>query len=393
MPEFLDVLETFRADQASFGALFGDAGRPVRHRGEPDPTYLRRLRETVDFVADIYTGKRPAYLLREAMTTSDFPLLFGDIIDRQLLGNYMETPATYPGYVKVSSVPDFRQVKRFAIDGSEAVLAPVAQQEEYPESKLSETRYVFSVGKYGRRIPFSWETMINDDLNALKDIPERFGRASRRSEEKFATGLFAASTGPDATFFSTGNKNLLKASIGAFEDDPPLSIKALQSAFIVLSKQRDADGEPISIDLVTLVVPPALEVTAMNILNATELWLNANGGVADQQVHTVNWMKQRTTLAVNSYLPIIDTTSGNTAWYLFAATSSSRPALEMGFLRGHEQPEVFMKSPNAVRVGGGAVNPMDGDFDTDSIEYKVRHVFGGTQIDPKMAVASIGTGT
>jgi hypothetical protein len=34
---------------------------------------------------------------------------------------------------------------------------------------------------------------------------------------------------------------------------------------------------------------------------------------------------------------------------------------------------------------------MDGDFDTDSIEYKVRHVLGGSVIDPKFAVASNGS--
>lgn len=50
--------------------------------------------------------------------------------------------------------------------------------------------------------------------------------------------------------------------------------------------------------------------------------------------------------------------------------------MEIGFLTGHETPELFMQSPNAVRVGGGAVDPMDGDFRTDSIDWKVRYVFG-----------------
>ena len=41
-------------------------------------------------------------------------------------------------------------------------------------------------------------------------------------------------------------------------------------------------------------------------------------------------------------------------------------------------------------VGGGDANPMDGDFSTDSIIYKVRHVLGGTLLDPIMALASTG---
>jgi hypothetical protein len=63
----------------------------------------------------------------------------------------------------------------------------------------------------------------------------------------------------------------------------------------------------------------------------------------------------------------------------------------MGFLRGYETPQIFMKMPNQSTVGGGP-SPMDGDFDTDSIEYKVRHIFGGVAEDFKMTVASTGAG-
>jgi len=136
-------------------------------------------------------------------------------------------------------------------------------------------------------------------------------------------------------------------------------------------------------------------VTAENILNATEIWMNAADTTLNQSVHTVNWMKQRVHLNVNYYIPIIATagTAGSKSWFLFANPNQQRPAIEMGFLRGHPEPEVFMKEPNAIRVGGGGVvNPLDGDFDTDSLRYKVRHVFGGTREDYRMTVASNGSG-
>ncbi len=63
------------------------------------------------------------------------------------------------------------------------------------------------------------------------------------------------------------------------------------------------------------------------------------------------------------------------------------------FLRGHEEPELFIKEPNARRVGGGPVDPMDGNFENDSIDYKVRHVLGVSRIDPKATVASNGSGS
>jgi hypothetical protein len=105
-------------------------------------------------------------------------------------------------------------------------------------------------------------------------------------------------------------------------------------------------------------------------------------------------MKNRVRLSVDPYIPIVASSSnGSTSWFLFANPNNGRPALEIGFLRGHESPEIFIKAPNAQRVGGGNVNPMDGDFDTDSIQYKVRHVLGGVTQDNKMSVASNGSGS
>lgn len=384
--EFLDLVETFRADEVSRERIFAGEGMGVRS-ARKGPTYARALAEAATLISNVYQGKTPIWRLQEAMTTSDFPLLMGDILDRQILGYYQETPAVYRNFCRIGSVRDFRTVKRFAVDGAEAVLDAVGEQQSYPMAALSETRYSYAVSKYGRRIPFSWEAIVNDDLDALKNIPERFGRAARRSESKFACGLYCGTTGPDSALYSVGNANIVTSN-------PVLSISALQTAFTVLAAQTDADGEPIYIDAVELVVPPALQVTAQNILNATELWLNEAGGVSNQQIHTVNWMRERVRLNVDPYIPIVASSShGNTSWFLFAATSVGRPALEVGFLRGHEAPELFMKSPNATRVGGATADAMNGDFDTDSLEYKIRHVFGGTQMDPKMTVASNGSGS
>jgi len=380
--DFLEVIETIKTEEAGVRQLFGGEGNGVRQTRK-SPEWLAKVSEAATFVAEIFQGSRPSSHFREAMTTSDFPLLFGDIIDRMLLAGYAETPTTYRDYAKVNTVKDFRTVNRFAIDGSEATLAVVPQQSEYPESSLSDSRYQYAVQKYGRRIPFSWETIIDDDLGAFKDIVERMGRAARRTEERFATDLFVNSTGPDPTLYSVGNANIITGN-------PALSVAGLQAGMTTFGNQKDADGEPIFVDGIHLVVPPALEITALNILNALEIRaLTSGGGDAAQNVVAANWMKARITLHVNYYLPIINTTTPNSAWYLFANPNTGRPALEVGFLQGHEQPEVFIKSPNAMRVGGGE-DPMAGDFDTDSIEYKVRHVLGGTTIDPKATAASTG---
>jgi len=38
-------------------------------------------------------------------------------------------------------------------------------------------------------------------------------------------------------------------------------------------------------------------------------------------------------------------------------------------------------------------NPLEGDFETDGIDYKVRHFLGGSLLDPVCAVASNGSGS
>lgn len=393
---FLELLEQMRAEEASEQRLFGGEGTGVR-QGQASARYQQRLAEALDLVTAVYRGKRPAYVLREAMTTSDFPYLFGDILDRQLLAAYREFPVSYRNYCRVATVRDFRTVKRYSVYGADQRLTQmVGQAQEYPESKIDEnTPFSYSVNKYGRKIPLSWETLINDDLGALRDIPERLGRAARRSEEWFATNLFVDASGPHASFYTNGNKNLVNTTNGAASNNPALSVVALQNAMQVLVRQTDENGEPIMIDVVELVIPPALEITAQNILNATQLWLQQNlaAGNAEQNLVTGNWMSGRVRINVNAYIPLIATTANaNTSWFLFANPSNNRPAMEIGFLSGHEAPEIFMKDPNAMRVSGG-VDMRSGDFDTDSVQYKIRHIFGGTRMDPKMTVASNGSGS
>jgi hypothetical protein len=277
----------------------------------------------------------------------------------------------------------------------------IEQLTEYPLRRRAVTGYTDQLYKFGARMDFAWEAMVNDDLDLLRDTPALFGRAARRTEEKRATSLFVSSTGPNTTFFSTANLNKVTNAVNSVvsTDNPPLSITSLAWALIILASQRDLDGEPISIDSATLVVPPALDITARNIVNATQIWMNDQGGTVDasgdslQRLITQNWAQGRVKPVVNYYLPIVNTTSPNTAWYVFASPAGGRPACQLSFLRGREGPEMFMKSPNAVAIGGGAVNPMEGDFDNDAIMYKVREVLGGTLLDPSMAVASSGVGS
>jgi hypothetical protein len=333
-------------------------------------------------------------LFQEAMSRSDFSYLFGDIIDRQLLAAYQTRPVQWPTYAKKGTVRDFRKVRRYTLDGGEAVLDAVKELAPYPVRKVADGFYEYSVGKFGDQIAISWEDVVNDDLDALTDLPTRLGIAARRTQERFAAALFSGASGPNATFFAAGNFNIITTAVvgSTVTPNPPLSISALQLAMQVLGQQKDTDGGPIYVEGVTLVVPPALEVVANNIINATEILAATGGGagIANDQMRVNNWMRNRVQVVVNPWLPIVNTTSGNTSWYLFADPNVGRPAMEIGFLAGHDTPELWVKSPNAQRIGGGPVAPEDGDFEHDAIQYRVRMVLGGTLMDYRSSIASTG---
>lgn len=385
--DILELVESVRAEEADVKRLFGGEGIGAR-TGKKSAQYKTKLAEAAKLVADVYTGRRKPHYLQEAMTTSDFPYLFGDVIDRQILAAYREFPSTWQNYVKRGRVRDFRTVKRYGVYGADQVLGSViGQKGVYPYEEINEnTPYSYAVEKRGRKIRFAWETMINDDLDALKDMPERLGRAARRSEQKFSTQLFVDASGPHASLYTVGNTNKVTGN-------PALSLAGLQTAMQVLAAIKDENSEPIVIDTVELVVPPALEITALNIVNAIQIELAEAGGTSNQKLIAQNWMKTRVRLNVDPYIPIVaSTANGSTSWFLFANPDNGRPALEMGFLMGHEEPEVFMKTPNQVAVGSNVQDAMNGDFETDAIEYKLRHVFGGTRMDPRMTVGSNGSG-
>jgi hypothetical protein len=226
--EFLELVETIRAEEAtrerakSFFTENGmrRAGGNIRNH----PQYQVMLAEALKLVARARTSRRGMDLFNEAMGTADFPLIMGDVLDRQLLGSYTETPQTWAMYCRRGTVPDFRTVKRFAVDGAEGVLPSVGEKGTYLPQVLSETKYSYSVAKYGRIIKWDWEAWVNDDLDALgSSSPGRLGRAARRSEDKFATQLHVDASGPHASLYTSGNKNIINTTNGASATNPSIN--------------------------------------------------------------------------------------------------------------------------------------------------------------------------
>lgn len=357
--------------------------------------YLRRLERTAKMLKGYQQGHVNLYQLREVMSTSDFPILYGDILDRRLLGQYQETPVSWPSYFQRGTVPDFRASRIIALDGMQGIYAPTYEKPELANVKydnaITETGYTTQVKVYEKGYAVNWRMLINRSLNFVNRFPTFLARGARRTEEYLATQLFVDSTGPDSTFFAAGNSNLVTTAYGAASNNPPLSVTGLKSALNVMYSQRDASN-PIEINGLTLVVPPLLQITAKEILKALTQELVPATSAEGVRLLTPNWAST-IKLAVNWYLPIIDTSANkHTTWYLFADPDAGRPAGEITFLEGYEQPSLWQKAPNTQRLGG-SIDPLMGDFQDMSLHYKGIHILGGTLLDPKMAVVSNGSAT
>lgn len=362
-----------------------------RDRGLRFP--LEKLTEVSDLVFNgIYQGRVMAphvreFMLREALTTSDFPYLFGDVLDRQVLAAYKGVDPVWKAFVRMGTVPRiFPQIGgyRFAMTGGDQHLEEVPEKSEYFASDRNETRYPCYVKKYGRQFDISWEAMINDDLGALKDTPTRFAMAAVRTEHRLVTGTYAHDSGGGATHAASGQ--LFSTAAGEVNESAALlTINNLEAAVAAMQAFLDANGEPIMNRPKFLVVPPGLEFTARQILtSAVKMWLAPDTLPAAVTPYPMtNVISQYgLTLVVDPYLPVMDPTAANglTAWYLFAAPVDIA-AMECDYLVGHERPEICMKASDKVDIGGGAIGAMAGDFATDNVFYRVREIFGCNKLD------------
>ena len=294
-----------------------------------NPIHENRVAAATELLADVLTGRAPSYLLKEAIapswagqsdmvirtnypelyslteaySTSDFPYLMGDVLDRMMLANFRALGHDWKSYCKVSRpLRDFRTVRRLALNGAEGQYTEIVEGEEVTyTTSLAEDNYTYTPTLYGKGVKLTFRAIMNDDLSAFDSIPERLGKGGRRTIEKFVTELFFDSSGPDATFFSSGNGNILTAPA----TNADLAIDALGAAFAQLLGFTDTDSEPILVEGVTLVYGPALHVTANNLINQLTVDVTQKGGISGQTIRVNNWIVRNITLVMNQYIPIV----------------------------------------------------------------------------------------
>lgn len=337
-----------------------------------------------------------AFPIAEGVSTSDFPTLFGSLIDRELMAAYKAYVPNWRPYVKTGTVPDFNTHKLHKVSGQDSVLPLVAENAPYTEQASVTGSYDRKVNKHGRVFKISFEASVNDFMGAFNDIGQRFLTAVLCTEAQNATKAFVSSSGPSSSLYGAPIADVDGQNV-TNKGTLALTIANLASTMSLVSSQTDVNGEPISAQVAHLVVPVALEMTARQILTSALVQQVDSAGAAKNTdpvyvpLPTQNVLPQMgIQLHVNRELSRIDTTGNkNGTWYVFADYNEG-VAAQLDFLRGHETPEVCMKAPDKVSIGGaGLIGAGSGDFATDSIAYRVRCINGPCSADPRFTYAQV----
>lgn len=329
--------------------------------------------------------------LKEAIATTDMLAAFQLGTREAVLAQYPDAPRVWTKIASRKRLPDFKEYKsrEFMWDkgllvdenaGARIVpgaLARIPEGTEYPSFSFKTGETSKQLHKHGARLPFFWEAVINGEWEYLGSIPGRLLEFASQTEEIEAFTQLAGEAGPRTDVFT-----------GALAPKSwDLNLENL-SAAKTLVRSRKVNGRAVRVPRFALVVPPALEEKARQLLSITSL-----------EVTDVNGTYMTTTangdieLVVADVLVDIDNSANvNKTWYLVpvAGNDGTRTSLSVNFLERHEAPDLRISGNTGSYVGGGSVPGLEGSLLNDDVEYRVRHVVTGAIEHTDALFASTG---
>jgi len=267
LPRISGLREAFLLATGSDIGSVGGADRPVREslsEGLRSKVRAGRLTES-------------EVLLREAdVTTASFSYLLGTSMNKRLLKDYQAWPSEWQKFTTVTSLKDFKQQDRIRL-GAFGSLSTVLEDQAYTTLTLADTRAIYSPTKRGNIVQITRETIVNDDLYAIKQIPQKLAVAAAYTLAEFVYNLLAPSFGniydghPLYDSINHGNTGIAAASLGTAAGGSALNSADLQTAVVKMRKQTNLAGKPIGLKPRYLLTVPDLEFQAMTLLKSAGL--------------------------------------------------------------------------------------------------------------------------
>lgn len=301
-------------------------------------------------------------ILSEALVTTDFASIFKNALNKSMVSEYNFSAYNESWRKLVSEIVPRQDFKANTVArmGGYANLPVVNENAAYTAATSpTDEEITYNIRKRGYLETITREMIVNDDLGAIRKIPVRMGQAAARTIYEFVFDLIITNPVMDydsvALFHASHGGNLLSAA---------LSETSLSDARKIMRNQTELDsGKKIGIKPRYLLIPTELDKTAYE-LTTTAFGLN-NPVPAFHQT----WKIEPITIA--------HTTDANN-WYLIADPMEF-PTIEIGFLHGMEEPELFVSDL-----------PTQGSYFTnDQIKYKIRHEYDGDVLDHRSFVGAI----
>ena len=386
--------------------------------------YIAKTRAAVKLIEDVQHGRGGAMnrvRLLEAISYDDFNYIMQDIIYRKMLEKWSIPDSPYENWSKEIKVPTMqRPGKMFTLDGIETPIPLVHPGEQPTLRSPYDSGIAVRPYKYMADVELLWETMLEDDLNALSDIPSRLTNAIKATKGRINTGTYADSGGfRDALggpFFVTNNDKILNPTLATatakfinnmltannqfgIASNAPLTLPAIQAARTQVSKFLSPDDNPIDVKLMHLVVGNGMAEIARNVLGAQSYQMERAGGLeagAGAAGATSDGFVRMTvskdsiaglSLHVDPYLHVVvNGSKADTMWMLVADKNIARPMFAHCLLAGHEMPIVQRRVPNYRGVGQN--NGQNVDW--ISTGFRCGFIYGTQWGDARGAVASEG---
>lgn len=292
------------------------------------------------------TGMSPSAIVERMLSTSDFPAIMGDTVDRALRAGYQAAPSALKAVARKSTARDFRRKTKLQI--SEApTLEKVNEAGEFTFGALHDSKESYAIATFGKIIAVTRQLLVNDDVGALTDMSAKWGEAAADFEAQQLVDLLEAGSGAGPvmddgkTLFHADHGNIAASGVA-------IGVTSLAEARLKMRKQKGLAGRPINVRPRFLVVPPELELAAEQVL--AEIQPTTTDGV--------NPFGGKLELLVETRL------SSATRWYLVSDPATTE-GLEYSYLQGEEGPQIETKQ----------------GFEIDGMAFKVRLDFGAAFLE------------
>ncbi len=303
---------------------------------------------------------------QESVTTTQWDVVFGDSITRRLIKEYgLASLQTWRAIVsQITPVSDFRTQRLDRVGGYGTLPAVNPAAPYQPLTTPTDEEVTYAMEKRGGTETITWEAIKNDDLHAIIKVPVRLGRSAAQTIFRKVWDLLNGNANVSyeaVALFATAHANN-NLTTNALSDS---ALAAARKAMRTQTAYGDT-SELLGAVPKFLVVPPDLEEAAFQLCtSAVAIGTGANGTAGANASDIPNMHQGMTPIVVDYF----SATSAN-RWFV-VADPNTVPTIEVGFLDGKEEPELFVQQDQTV----GSV------FNVDSVTYKIRHVHGVAVLD------------